>query len=232
MRYFPVFLDLEGCEVLVAGGGEQAVQKVRLLIRTGARIIVVAPDFAPELIALGVEGRIRLEPRAFETGDVAGKVLAYAATGSAGGNARVAEAARAAGIPVNVVDKPEQSTFITPAIVDRDPVVIAIGTEGAAPVLAREIKSRLEAILPSRFGRIAEAARALRERAAREIPILSCGAVSGSGSSPGLSGRRRWRATRPEWPRPPTRRLPSQPTRSSRRAASRSSAAGRGTPTC
>jgi uroporphyrin-III C-methyltransferase/precorrin-2 dehydrogenase/sirohydrochlorin ferrochelatase len=170
MRYFPIFLDLEGRDVLVVGGGEQALQKVRLLVRTPARITVVAAEVAPELIALGVEGRIRLERRGFTASDVAGKALVYAAAGSAAGNALVLAAARAAGIPVNTVDEPEHSSFITPAIVDRDPVIVAIGTEGAAPVLAREIKSRLEAILPSRFGRLAEAARVFRERAAQSIP--------------------------------------------------------------
>jgi uroporphyrin-III C-methyltransferase/precorrin-2 dehydrogenase/sirohydrochlorin ferrochelatase len=170
MRYFPVFLDLEGRAVLVVGGGEQALQKVRLVRRSPARITVVADEVGPELIALGVEGRIRIERRTFDVADVEGMALVYAATGSAAGNAPVIAAARAHGIPVNAVDEPEHSSFITPAIVDRDPVVVAIGTEGAAPVIAREIKSRLEAILPTRFGRLAQAARALRERAARDIP--------------------------------------------------------------
>ncbi len=170
MRYFPIFLDLDGRDVLVAGGGEQATQKVRLLLKTSTCIWVIAECFAPELIALGVEGRIRLERRAFDAADVAGKVLVYAATGSETGNAPVIAAANAAGIPVNAVDEPQHSSFITPAIVDRNPVVVAIGTEGAAPVLAREIKARLEASLPASLGRLAEAARALRDRAALEIP--------------------------------------------------------------
>ncbi len=76
----------------------------------------------------------------------------------------VAAAASAQGIPLNVVDGPRESTFIMPAIVDRDPVVVAIGTEGAAPILAREIKARIEAWLPARFGRVAQRARTLRDR--------------------------------------------------------------------
>ena len=78
-------------------------------------------------------------------------------------------AARARGIPINVVDAAELSTFITPAIVDRDPVLIAIGTEGTAPVLAREIKTRLESWLPANFGRLAAQARCLRQRVAAQI---------------------------------------------------------------
>ena len=87
---------------------------------------------------------------------------------------------QARGIPVNVVDAPELSTFITPAIVDRDPVTVAIGTEGAAPVLAREIKTRLESWLPANFGTLAERAQGLRERRRqvgprRRAPAAACG---------------------------------------------------------
>jgi uroporphyrin-III C-methyltransferase/precorrin-2 dehydrogenase/sirohydrochlorin ferrochelatase len=164
MKYFPVFADLDGAEVLVAGGGEQAAQKLRLLGKTGARITVVADAACAEVAALAGRGAIALLRREFRDSDVDGRRLVYAATGSRALDAAVSRAATARGIAVNVVDAPELSTFITPAIVDRAPVTVAIGTEGAAPVLAREIRSRIEAMLPANLGALAARAQALRQR--------------------------------------------------------------------
>lgn len=170
MRYFPLFADLEGADVLVVGGGEQAAQKVRLLAKTSARVTVLAPQPTPELEQLAAEGRLRIERRAFVAGDAAGQRIIYAATGTIADDTLVSQTAQALGIPVNVVDRPELSTFITPAIVDRTPVTVAIGTEGAAPILAREIKTRLESWLPADFGKLARHAQALRGQIAGCFP--------------------------------------------------------------
>jgi uroporphyrin-III C-methyltransferase/precorrin-2 dehydrogenase/sirohydrochlorin ferrochelatase len=170
MKYFPIFADVEHAEVLVAGGGEQAAQKVRLLLKTDARITVIAETASPELEALARQDRLAIVRRPFAVTDVAGKRLVYAASGDRHQDAAVSHAAQVRGIPVNVVDVPELSTFITPAIVDRDPVTVAIGTEGAAPVLAREIKTRLEQWLPANLGTLARRAQGLRELVARSIP--------------------------------------------------------------
>jgi uroporphyrin-III C-methyltransferase / precorrin-2 dehydrogenase / sirohydrochlorin ferrochelatase len=169
MRYFPVFADLDGADVLVAGGGEQAAQKVRLLARSGARIAVVAEAVCDELAAQAERGAIDLLRRAFRANDVRGRRLVYVATGDRTRDAAVSRAAQARGVPVNVVDAPELSTFITPALVDRSPVTVAIGTEGAAPVLAREIRARIEAMLPANLGALAARAQALRERVAETV---------------------------------------------------------------
>jgi len=169
MRYFPVFADLDGAHVLVAGGGEQAAQKVRLLRKSGARIAVVAEAVCDELAGLGEGGAIDLLRRPFRANDVRGRRLVYVATGDRALDVAVSRAAEARGVPVNVVDAPELSTFITPAIVDRAPVTVAIGTEGAAPVLAREIRARIEAMLPANLGALAVRAQALRERAAAAV---------------------------------------------------------------
>lgn len=170
MRYFPVFADLENASVLVVGGGEQAAQKVRLLAKTPARVTLVATDPAAELDALAQSGRIAIDRRSFTPGHLTGHRLAYAATGNVASDQVVAAAAQAHGIPINVVDRPELSTFITPAIVDRAPVTVAIGTEGAAPIIAREIKTRLESWLPANLGRLAERAQSLRADVARLVP--------------------------------------------------------------
>jgi uroporphyrin-III C-methyltransferase/precorrin-2 dehydrogenase/sirohydrochlorin ferrochelatase len=169
MKHFPVFTDLDGAGVLVVGSGEKAAQKLRLLCRTGARITVVAETACAEIRGLAQRGAIRLQPRAFENGDVLGQRLVFAATGVDATDGAVVRAATAGGIAVNVVDNPGISTFITPAIVDRSPVTVAIGTEGAAPVLARAIRARIEALLPANLGVLAARAQALRWRVAEAV---------------------------------------------------------------
>jgi uroporphyrin-III C-methyltransferase / precorrin-2 dehydrogenase / sirohydrochlorin ferrochelatase len=170
MRYFPIFADLDGADVLVAGAGEQATQKVRLLRKTRARITVVAPEVSAELRELEERNAIWIVLRPFLARDLDGHRLVYAATGDRALDEVVAKAARARGTPANVVDRPELSTFIMPAIVDRHPVTVAIGTEGAAPLLAREIKTKLEAWLPANYGTLAKHAQALRGIVARALP--------------------------------------------------------------
>jgi uroporphyrin-III C-methyltransferase/precorrin-2 dehydrogenase/sirohydrochlorin ferrochelatase len=170
MKYFPLFADLDNADALVVGGGEQAAQKVRLLRRARARVTVIAEQVTLELEDLAEVGGIWLLRRPFRPGDVEGQRLVFAATGDRVADNEVSRAARARRIPVNVVDAAPLSTFITPAIVDRDPVVVAIGTEGAAPVLAREIRTKLEALLPANFGRLAERAQGLRNVVSKAIP--------------------------------------------------------------
>ncbi len=150
MKHFPIFLAVEGRRIVLSGGGEAALAKLRLLLKTEAHLTVFAPDPAPEIAQWASEGRLRLIRRAMQPGDALCAVLFYAADEDAAEDARTSALARADGALVNIVDNLEDSQFITPAIVDRDPVTVAIGTEGAAPVLARAIKSDLEG-LP--FGR-------------------------------------------------------------------------------
>lgn len=165
MDHFPIYLALQGRRVIVAGGGETALAKLRLLTKTSARITVFAavPDAA--LIALAHAGKITLQHRAFGPGDALCAALLYAANDDAAEDRRVARLARADGALVNIVDNLEDSQFITPAIVDRDPVTIAIGTEGAAPVLARAIKADLEERLSPSLGVAARVGKAFRKLA-------------------------------------------------------------------
>jgi uroporphyrin-III C-methyltransferase/precorrin-2 dehydrogenase/sirohydrochlorin ferrochelatase len=165
VRYFPIFLDLDDRAVLVVGGGEQAAQKLRLLAKTKARITVIAEAVTAEIAALASAGRLEVLKRAFRPADVDGRALVFAA----GAERDVAAAACARGVPVNVVDGPADSSFLMPAIVDRAPVTVAIGTEGSAPVLARDIKAKLEAWLPANFGAVAARAGDLRDRLKAEI---------------------------------------------------------------
>ena len=165
MRYFPIFFDLDGRKVVVVGGGEEALRKVRLLLKTNARIFVIAPLLHDELAG---EARVEWLANSFAASQLDGAALVYAAEPEI--NALVSAEARARGIPVNVIDVAEISTFLTPSIVDRDPVVVAIGTEGTAPVLGQGIRARIDAMLPQALGDLANKAQALRPRVADVIP--------------------------------------------------------------
>ncbi|HEB77885.1 MAG TPA: uroporphyrinogen-III C-methyltransferase [Methylothermaceae bacterium] len=164
MNYLPVFLKLHSRSCLVAGGGAVALRKVELLLRSHARVTVVAPRFHPELENLAEHQQIRLRRKPFDPSDLAGAFLAVAATDSRHLNHEIAIAARERGILVNVVDQPEDCDFIMPAIVDRSPVIVAVSSGGRAPVLTRLIKSRLETLLPAQLGHLAELASRFRDR--------------------------------------------------------------------
>lgn len=155
MDYLPIFLNVAGRPVVVAGGGEVAARKVALLIEAGARVRVVAPRLSASLRALVEQRQIEHVPRTFKADDLANAVLAIAATSDPEVNRSVSLAANALNIPVNVVDDSKHCSFIMPAIVDRSPVLVAISSGGAAPVLARLVRTKLEALLPQTFGRLA-----------------------------------------------------------------------------
>ena len=170
MQHFPIFLAVQGQRITLSGGGEAALAKLRLLMKTEARIDVFAASPAPEIETWASEGKLTLTRRALASGDVDGSALFYAADEDEVEDARTAGLARAAGVLVNVVDNLHDSQFITPAIVDRDPVTVAIGTEGAAPVLARAIKADLEARLPVTLGPLARIGKAFR-KVAEALPF-------------------------------------------------------------
>ena len=155
MNHFPVFLRLQRKACLVVGGGIVAERKVRLLLRAEAAVTVVAPGLTDNLAGLRDERRIVHLVGAFETGLLAGMTLVIAAANDEKVNSMVARSATEAGVLCNVVDNAAASSFIVPAIVDRSPVVVAIGTGGNAPVLAQRLKTRIEAWLPARIGALA-----------------------------------------------------------------------------
>jgi len=162
MKHFPIFLALEGRRVILSGGGDAALAKLRLLLKTEAHIAVFAAHADSQIKSWASDGRLELIERSMETGDAHGASLFYAADEDKREDARTSAIARTDGVLTNIVDNLQDSQFITPAIVDRDPVTIAIGTEGAAPVLARAIKADLEARLPATLGPLARAAKAFR----------------------------------------------------------------------
>ena len=170
MNYFPAFFDLKDRPALIVGGGEAAARRLRLLQKAGARVTVVAPRVGEEIAAAIDAGRIAAVRRGFVSGDVNGQAIVFAATGLPAVDERVAEAARTAGVPVNVADHAGLSSFIVPAIVERDPVVIGISTGGAAPVLASRLREAIERLLPSRLGRLADFADSFRTAVKATVP--------------------------------------------------------------
>jgi uroporphyrin-III C-methyltransferase/precorrin-2 dehydrogenase/sirohydrochlorin ferrochelatase len=169
VNYFPVFFDLAGQKVLVVGGGEVALRKVSLLERTGASISVVAPQVLPALMERAAAGKLSVAVREFAPEDLDGARLVIVATSRRAVNRWIAKLSEARNIPVNVVDDREASRFIVPAIIDRDPVLVAVSTGGTSPVLARRLRERLEALIPAKIGDLAAWLNELRAATRRKL---------------------------------------------------------------
>ncbi len=169
MDYFPAFLNLDARNCLLVGAGDVATRKARLLLAAGAELTVVAPRIGAAMRQLAREHAITFVEREFEPHDVVGNWLVVAATSNVDVQTLVKNAAERNGIFCNSVDDVANSSYITPAIVDRSPVIIAISSAGAAPVLARKIRARLEALLPASIGRLAALARDWRGEVASRI---------------------------------------------------------------
>lgn len=164
MDHFPIFLSLKQKRVVLSGGGEAAKAKLRLLLKTSAKIEVFAEQPDLEITEWARTKRLRLVQTPLTAELIEGAALFYAANEDASKDHKVAALARSVGVLVNIVDNLQDSQFITPAIVDRDPVTVAIGTEGTAPVLARAIKADIETRLPSTVGILARLANSFRSK--------------------------------------------------------------------
>jgi uroporphyrin-III C-methyltransferase/precorrin-2 dehydrogenase/sirohydrochlorin ferrochelatase len=169
MRFLPVFLDLSSGDIVLVGSGGSAINKLRLLSAAGARVrwhVDAAEAAHVRAIAEELRAQITIDdPLSVDWSEV---TAIFSAAGRPLDDA-VAARARGMRIPVNVVDRPDLSSFIMPAIVDRGDVVVAIGTGGAAPVLARRLRERIEALLPARIGDLASLMQRYRERAGARI---------------------------------------------------------------
>lgn len=164
MDALPIFLNLKNRRCVVIGGGEVAARKVSMLLKARAAVEVVSPELCGELADLVETKQISHINARFEPDHLEGAVIAIAATDDEAINRAVSEAAKARYIPVNVVDAPELCTFTMPSIVDRSPIVIAISSGGAAPVLARLLRAKIETLIPSAYGRLAALAGEFRDQ--------------------------------------------------------------------
>jgi uroporphyrin-III C-methyltransferase/precorrin-2 dehydrogenase/sirohydrochlorin ferrochelatase len=169
MQALPIFLNIKNRPCVVIGGGDVAMRKVRMLLKADAAITLYSPEICHELQDLVAAEKIKyvqknFEPTNFDKSLLQGACMVIAATDDETVNEAVSLAAKEQNIPVNVVDAPALCTFTMGSIIDRSPVVIAISSEGNAPVLARYIRTKIETMLPAGYGRIAAIAGEFREQ--------------------------------------------------------------------
>ena len=164
MEHLPIFINLKQKPALVVGGGDIALRKISLLIKAQAKVNCLSPLFCAEIKDLSMDGMVNLIEKSFDEEDIKDYSIIIAATDDSSVNVLISKLAHSQRIPVNVVDSPELSSFIMPSIVDRSPVIIAVSSAGKAPVLARIIRAKLETVIPSAYGLLAEIAGEYRQK--------------------------------------------------------------------
>jgi len=166
MNYLPIFFDLKNKLCLVVGGGSVATRKAGVLLSAGAKVRVVAPEISAELSG---QANVEAIVARFDAQHLDGATLVIAATNDRSVNKKVSELAQARNIPVNVVDDPELCSFISPAILDRSPMMIAFSSGGASPVLTRMLRGKLETMIPQGYSRLAGFAERFREQVKQRV---------------------------------------------------------------
>ena len=164
MDHLPIFINLRQKPTLVVGGGDIALRKINLLLKAQAKVECVSPAICEGIKKLSLDDNVSLVNKRFEVSDVSNYSVIISATDDPKVNESVSKIAHEHRIPVNVVDSPELSSFIMPSIVDRSPVIIAVSSAGKAPVLARIIRAKLETVIPSSYGILAEIAGEYRQK--------------------------------------------------------------------
>jgi siroheme synthase-like protein len=162
--HYPAFLDLRGRDALIVGNGPEAAGKIDRLLGAGARVTVLTADPEPELLDLAGRGRIRLESRAYQAGDLRGYDLAIVATAESVTQSAIALEARAERVWLNVIDVPELCAFIAPAILDRGDLQVAVGTSGGSPALAARLRDRIGEVCGDELSLVLDIHRRIRER--------------------------------------------------------------------
>ncbi|WP_112610243.1 siroheme synthase CysG [Rhizobium sp. WW22] len=170
LSVFPAFFRVEGRVAAVFGNGDEAFAKVRLLLNTQAKVVAFTPAPEADYHAFLIANHIETVRGDFSPDQVKGATLVFAATGDAEADRAIVDAARAERIPANAVDQPDYCDFYTPALVNRAPVAVAIGTEGAGPVLAQMIRAQIDQMLSPSLGKLAELATRFRKPVDRLVP--------------------------------------------------------------
>ena len=170
-NYFPAFLDLRGRLAVVVGGGEVAFRKVEALLASGARVRVIAPQLHRGIELLEGRGQVEVNRREYHHGDLAGAMLAVAASSDPEVNREVWQEASESNLLVNVVDVPELCNFIVPSVIKRDELTLAISTGGLSPALAKRMRQKLEEVLVPEYGPFLRLLGTLRGRVRQELPL-------------------------------------------------------------
>ncbi|MFT5164346.1 MAG: uroporphyrin-III C-methyltransferase/precorrin-2 dehydrogenase/sirohydrochlorin ferrochelatase, partial [Alteromonadaceae bacterium] len=173
MKYLPLFTDIKDKAVLIVGGGAIALRKARLVVDAGANVTIVSLQFIDELTSMDDNGEIKLITGKFCADYLDKQILVIAATEDTQVNQNVSQAANDRHILVNVVDDPQKSSFIFPAIVDRSPIMVAVSSGGAAPVLVRRLREKLETLLPQHLGALADLVGRFRGKAKQVLGTIN-----------------------------------------------------------
>ena len=164
MEHLPIFIKIKQKPTLVVGGGDIALRKINLLLKAQAKVDCLSPLFCEDIKNLSKDGHTTLINKSFDQTDIKDYSIIIAATDDKSVNSLISSIAQDKKIPVNVVDSPELSSFIMPSIVDRSPLIIAVSSSGKAPVLSRIIRAKLETVIPSAYGTLAEIAGEYRQK--------------------------------------------------------------------
>ncbi len=173
MDHLPIFLNVKGTPALVVGGGFLAARKADLLLRAGCKLTVLAPTLGEELARLAETHDFQHQTGELTAADLAGCRVVFGCSHESSVNQELRRLATEAGILVNVTDEPESCDFIMPAVVDRSPLLVAVASGGAAPILTRMLKARFETEIPAAYGRLAEFAGTYRERLKQLVPNMT-----------------------------------------------------------
>ncbi|HUP49614.1 MAG TPA: bifunctional precorrin-2 dehydrogenase/sirohydrochlorin ferrochelatase [Thermoanaerobaculia bacterium] len=168
--YYPIYLDIEDRDVLIIGGGTVCARKAETMMKYGARVTVVSPEFAGEIEEWSREGVLRLRRKTYDAADLKGASIVIASTDDPCVNARIARDCRRRRIPVNVVDVTHLCEFIVPAIVERGSVQIAVSTGGKSPALARTLKEDLQRFVGPEYDEVNRLLGTLRAGAKKILP--------------------------------------------------------------
>ena len=164
MDHLPIFINIRKKPCVVIGGGDIAPRKINILLKAQAKVDCLSPSFSRDIKNLSKDGHITLINKSFDQTDIKDYSIIIAATDDSSVNSSISAIAQVKKIPVNVVDSPELSSFIMPSIVDRSPLIIAVSSSGKAPVLSRIIRAKLETVIPSAYGILADIAGEYRQK--------------------------------------------------------------------
>ena len=168
--WYPIFIDVENHDVVIIGGGEVCARKAETMMRYGARVTIVSPQFTDEIEGWARDGKLALRRKRYESGDLDGASIVIASTDDTKVNEQIAADARARKVPVNVVDVTPLCEFIVPAIIEKGSVTIAVSTGGKSPALARTLKEDLIRTIGPEYAEVNDLLGTLREGAKAVLP--------------------------------------------------------------
>jgi precorrin-2 dehydrogenase/sirohydrochlorin ferrochelatase len=168
--YYPIYLDIENRNVVIIGGGNVCTRKAETMMRYGARVSVVSPEFTDEIEKWSAEGCLELRRKKYDASDLEGANIVIASTDDEAVNTQIATDCRERRIPVNVVDVTHLCEFIVPAVIERGSVQIAVSTGGSSPALARTLKEDLQRLIGPEYAEVNDALGSLRGAAKAKLP--------------------------------------------------------------